>query len=320
MLCILMQETDPYFCLAAEEFLLKNHPENIFMVWQCHNTVVVGKHQNALAEVDFRYVQENGIRLARRISGGGTVFHDMGNINFSVMQNIAGPQENNFTRFTGPIVGFLGQMGVTAVSSGRNDLQVSGLKISGNAQHIYKNRVLHHGTLLFDADLENLGRALRVVPEKYTDKGVASNRSPVTNLAGLLKESLTVKEFMNRLVEFRLHMEPGNQIYSLPAEAQKAIRNLSREKYETGEWQYGYSPAYTFQNNIRLGSQDLHISLAAEKGCIRNASLSGDYYPLQESSRLEQRLINQLHLPEGIREAYRQAGVFLSRDLLYAFF
>ncbi len=199
MLCIHLKNQDPYFCLAAEEYFLKNFREDIFMLWQSEDTIVVGKHQNALGEINYRFVREKGIQVARRISGGGTVFHDSGNVNFTFIKNVKGPSEISFKIFTTPVVEALAQLGVTATTSGRNDLLINGFKISGNAEHVFKNRVLHHGTLLFNSDLENLGQAIKVIPGKYESKAVQSNRSPVANISSFLKDQLKIEEFIRFL-------------------------------------------------------------------------------------------------------------------------
>jgi lipoate-protein ligase A len=190
MLCIQLKNNDPYFCLAAEEYLLKNFSEDIFMLWQSENTVVLGKHQNAMAEINYPFVHKNGITVARRISGGGTVFHDAGNVNFAYIRNVNSPAEISFKLFTRPVVEALAKLEVTATSSGRNDLLVDGKKISGNAEHVFKNRVLHHGTLLFNSNLETLGQSIKVIPGKYHGKAVQSNRSVVTNILPFLKKQL----------------------------------------------------------------------------------------------------------------------------------
>src|SRR5690554_4159748 len=182
MRCIRLSSRDPYFCLAAEEYLMKKFTDDIFMLWQSDDTVVIGKHQNAMGEINYRYVHEQNITVARRISGGGTVFHDSGNLNFAYIKNVSSTSEISFTRFIQPITEALGSLGITATTSGRNDLLVDGKKVSGNAQHIFKNRVLHHGTLLFNSNLQTLGSSIKVIPGLYRDKAVQSNRSIVTNI------------------------------------------------------------------------------------------------------------------------------------------
>jgi len=214
MLCIHLKNTDPYFCLAAEEYLLKNFQEDIFMLWQSENAVVVGKHQNLLGEINYPFVRENNIALCRRISGGGTVFHDSGNVNFSFIKNVKSPAEISFKQFTAPVVDALAKLGVAATTSGRNDLLIDGLKISGNAEHVYKNRVLHHGTLLFNSDLKNLGQAIKVVPGKYESKAVQSNRSPVANISQFLKNPMTTGEFVQFLLDVQIE-NSENRLYFL---------------------------------------------------------------------------------------------------------
>ncbi len=152
MLCIYLKNTNPYFCLAAEEYFLKNFDDDIFMLWQSDDTIVVGKHQNALGEINYRFVRKNNITVARRISGGGTVFHDSGNVNFSFIKNVKSSAEISFKQFTEPVVNTLAKLDIIATTSGRNDLLIEGKKISGNAEHIFKKRVLHHGTLLYNSD------------------------------------------------------------------------------------------------------------------------------------------------------------------------
>src|SRR5690554_2734304 len=243
MRCIRLSSRDPYFCLAAEEYLMKEFSEDIFMLWQSDDTVVIGKHQNAMGEINYRYVHENNIQVARRISGGGTVFHDAGNLNFAYIKNVDSPSEISFARFVQPMVEALAKLGVKATTSGRNDLLADGKKISGNAQHIFKNRVLHHGTLLFDSNLETLGNAIRIVPGKYQGKAVQSNRSIVANILPHLKEKMSLEEFTQFMLDFELARE-GNKKYTLVEDDIRTIQNSADEKFSTWEWNFGYSPKY----------------------------------------------------------------------------
>jgi lipoate---protein ligase len=163
MLCIYNPSTEPYFNMAAEEYLLKNFSANIFMLWRNDNAVVVGKHQNSLAEINHDFVQQNNIKVVRRLSGGGTVFHDLGNLNFTFITNGEGEELVNFRKFTQPILEVLLQLGVHAKFEGRNDLTINGLKFSGNAEHVFKKRTLHHGTLLFSSKISDLTQALKSI-------------------------------------------------------------------------------------------------------------------------------------------------------------
>jgi len=260
MLCIHLKNTDPYICLAAEEYLLKNFSDDIFMLWQSENAVVVGKHQNLLAEINYPFVRENKISLCRRISGGGTVFHDFGNVNFSFVKNVKSPAEISFKQFTAPVVEALAKLGVTATTSGRNDLLIEGLKISGNAEHVYKNRVLHHGTLLFDSDLKNLGQAIKVTPGKYESKAVQSNRSPVANISLFLQTPMTTSEFIQFLLDVQLE-NSDNQFYVLSENDIQAIKKMAAEKFRTWEWNFGYSPKYTYRNEVKIDEKLLKIEI-----------------------------------------------------------
>lgn len=284
MLCIHLKNTDPYFCLAAEEYLLKNFAEDIFMLWQSENAVVVGKHQNAMAEINHRFVHENNIAVCRRISGGGTVFHDAGNVNFTFIKNVKSPAEISFKLFTAPVVDALAKLGITATTSGRNDLLIEGLKISGNAEHVYKNRVLHHGTLLFNSDLEKLGQAIKVTPGKYDGKAVQSNRSPVANISEFLQIPMTKEEFMRFLLNVQLE-NPENIMYSFSENDNSVTEKLATEKFRTWEWNFGYSPKYTFRNEVEIDGKQLSIRLLVEKGRIAEAEIGGEY--LSEPEKLQ---------------------------------
>ena len=320
MLCFYLENTDPYYCLAAEEYLLKNYSDDIFMLWQSHDTVVVGKHQNAMGEINYRHVRENGIRVARRISGGGTVFHDSGNINFTFIKNVAGPQEISFKRFTQPIVDALATLGITAVTSGRNDLLVDNRKISGNAEHVFKNRVLHHGTLLYNSDLENLGNAIQVVPGKYTSKAVQSNRSVVVNISEFLENPAPIDDFIRMILRYQLDSSDENRPFKIPEHEEEIIRNLSSEKFETWEWQFGYSPAYLFSNEGIWKGKSLYLQFIAEKGKITDLTLEGDAYSENNKNLLKQQIPGVYHNYEAIARLHNQLEIEYDEDLIYLWF
>jgi lipoate-protein ligase A len=319
MLCIHLKKTDPYFCLAAEEYLLKNFSEDIFMRWQSENAVVVGKHQNLLGEINYPFVRENNIALCRRISGGGTVFHDAGNVNFSFIKNVKSPAEISFKMFTAPVVEALAKLGITATTSGRNDLLINGLKISGNAEHVYKNRVLHHGTLLFDSDLKNLGQAIKVSPGKYESKAVQSNRSPVANISQFLKIPMTTGEFMQFLLEVQLE-NPENSIYNLNENDIQTIEKLTAEKFKTWEWNFGYSPKYSFKNEIEIEEKILKIEMLIEKGIIVEAQILGDFFTSEIAKQLSKNLQNKKHDFEDVLKGLDIILIELSEKIVYSFF
>jgi len=286
-LCINQTNTDPYFNLAAEEYFLKNFQEDFFMLWRSQPSVVVGKHQNALAEINHEFVRENQIPVARRLSGGGTVFHDPGNVNFTFIRSVANISEVNFKVFTVPVVEALKKLGVDAYTTGRNDLVIDGKKISGNAEHVHRNRVLHHGTLLFDSRLEALKGALKVDLSKFEDKAVQSNRSEVTNIAHYLPNPISVEEFTDLIFAEISQNYQEFQFYKLTAEDIKAIQKLSIEKYQTWDWIFGYSPRYRFNNKNE--NDEIHISLLVEKGLLVEVSFSGAIKP-----ELSQKIVKML--------------------------
>ena len=319
MLCIQLKNNDPFFCLAAEEYLMKNFSEDIFMLWQSDNTVVVGKHQNALAEINYPFVHENGITVARRISGGGTVFHDNGNINFAYIKNFSNPSEISFKVFTKPLVHALARLEIKATTSGRNDLLVDGKKISGNAEHIFKNRVLHHGTLLFNSNLETLGQSIKVIPGKYHGKAVQSNRSVVTNIFPFLKKQLSMNDFRSFLLEVQLE-NSANSVYELNKNDNRVIQKLADEKFSTWDWNYGYSPKYTFKNEFYAEGKKLKVELQVEKGRITESTCSGDFFPKGELKTLNESLSGVRHFYPDIRQKLEKISPGISGELVFGFF
>lgn len=319
MLCIQLNNTDPYFCLAAEEYFLKNFRDDIFMVWRSDNAVVTGKHQNALGEVDYRYVLENNIHICRRISGGGTVYHDAGNVNFTYIKNVKSPSEISFRQFTQPVANALELLGLTVTTSGRNDLLINGLKISGNAEHVFKNRVMHHGTLLFQSDLDLLGNAIRVTPGKYISKAVQSNRSRVANIIQFLDREMSTSAFIHFLMDVQLKNRE-NQVY-IPKEADfQAIEKLSVEKFRTWEWNFGYSPKYTFLHHPDSGENNFQTALQVEKGIIVEARVQGNMYTEEFYRSLSGALEQKRHSYDEILDVLRNSGAEDPEETAYLFF
>lgn len=288
------QSTDPAYNLAAEEWLLTNTDTEVFMLWRNAPAVIVGRNQNTLAQIDETFVRERGIPVVRRLSGGGAVFHDLGNINFTFISLDGGRGDLDFLRFTAPIVDALGSMGLPCTFDGRNDLVINGRKISGNAQHIAQGRVLHHGTLLFSADITDITGALRVDPEKYKDKAVQSVRKRVTNIADHLPEPMDVVEFMDRLMAYVSNgCEQGRT--TLSEEEERAIHDLADTRYRKWEWNYGHSPAYGFTRITRTPGGVVEAHLDVRSGVIRKIRLFGDYFGARDIAELETMLAGCRH-------------------------
>ncbi len=305
--------TDPAFNLALEEYIFTAMPRDrsYLMLWQNDNTIVVGRHQNTLSEIDLSYVTEHGIRVVRRLSGGGAVYHDLGNLNYSFITDAQEDETVNLRRFCQPVADALQALGINAKVDGRNDILAGGCKISGNAQYVRQGRVMHHGTLLFDSDLSMLGRALQADPEKIKAKGVKSVRSRVSNIRALLPQDCTLSQFKEHLRHYLLKDMP-HSVYTLTQEDMETIEQLRRERYGTWEWNFGASPPCTIQRRRRIegcGTVQAHILL--EKGCIQELSLLGDYFSTEGPEGLAEKLMGLPMSYDACENAL--AGVDVSR-------
>ena len=326
MLIIDRHHTDPYFNLAAEEYFLKNSDEDIFMLWRCEPSIVVGKHQNTLAEINLPYVRKYNIRVVRRISGGGTVYHDKGNINFTYIRKGEPGTLVDFKRYTQPVLDFLGSLGVKALSGGHNSLFIDGKKFSGNAEHVYKNRVLHHGTLLFSTDLRELSQAILPPSASYADKSIRSIRSAVTNVAEHLAAPMPVESFKDLMLEHIKSALPVTMVTCLTKEAENEINKLARSKYITWDWNFGYSPNYTFRKHSRITLGKTQIELHVEKGMITHAKIEAEFLSSAEMNALESELTGIPHYSESIlnlssvRKLFKNQNRDIESEVLDVFF
>ena len=300
MRCIISTSTNPYFNLATEEYLLKNNDEEIFLVYINEPCIVVGKHQNLLSEINLQHALENNIKLARRISGGGTVYQDLNNLNFSFIHNCTNLEQINFTKFTNPILEALREMGLDVSFSGRNDLLIDSKKISGNAMHIFKTRVLSHGTLLFNTDLIQLSAALKNQPQKYIDKSIKSVRSKVANISSYLKSPKMIDEFRKILFQIIIGNYTNPIIKPITNQENDLINQISKSKFETWEWIYGYSPKYVFQNSFTISNLMVKIELHVEKGIIKRLKTNIDSPQNTEFQYVLDTLLNVKHYNQSI--------------------
>ena len=273
MFCINSKSSDPYYNLAAEEYFLKKYDDNIFILWVSKPAVIVGKHQNTLAEINYNYVNSNEILVARRLSGGGTVYHDYGNLNFTWILNGEAGKLVDFKKFIDPIINFLKMNKINATYGGRNDILVNNLKISGNAEHIYKNRTLHHGTLLYNANLTNLREVLKIDKSKYLDKAVKSVPHPVTNLQEQTDKKPAFEKFRKELFNYILQLDNSNKQYNLSDSDKKNIKTLRKEKYINWDWIFGYSPDYKYVREIKTGKYPVKLQISVSKGIITDLIL-----------------------------------------------
>lgn len=239
MLCIKNPYTDPYFNLAAEEYLLKNFKEDIIMVWQNEPSIILGKHQNVRAEVNLDFVKEKQIKVVRRYSGGGAVYHDLGNVNLTFIENNS---TLDFDKFTNLTINILASLGISAQADARRALNIDGLKISGSAQSVHKNRVLYHATLLYSSDLTILNESLDSKFQEPDDKPsrfyVKSVKSVVTNISEHLSTEISIDNFKQSIIDYFLEDKEDNKLYSLDKEDLAAIELLKEKKYATAVWNY----------------------------------------------------------------------------------
>jgi lipoate-protein ligase A len=273
--CIQRQETDPYFNLAAEEFLLKSATQDIFMTWRNEPSLVIGKHQNTFREINHSFVEKYALPVIRRISGGGTVYHDPGNLNFSFIYTQRKENLIDFREFTLPIILFLQNLGLNAAFEGKNNITVDGYKVSGNSAHIFKNNVLHHGTLLFNTDLEKLELAISDQSGSYKDKAVNSVRANVANISDFLPEELTLAEFISLLRHFIFSYFKNAYDDGLQPAEIHTIHKLSEEKYRSYKWNFGYSPEYEYNRRWSYHENDYKVRLSVKDGFIQWIEIQG---------------------------------------------
>jgi len=302
MLIIKRHNTNPYFNLATEEYVLKNFADDSFMLWRNEPSIIVGKHQNTLAEINLDYVNSNHIKVVRRLSGGGAVFHDLGNINFTFISKGDHHTLVDFRKFTEPILEVMLKLGIEARFEGRNDLTIDGRKFSGNAEHVYKDRVLHHGTLLFSAMMTDLSSALNVDPSKFSDKAVKSVRSRVTNISEHLKEPMEIEDFMELVRNHVKEKYPDALTIELSDNDHLQIEKLVYEKYSTWDWNFGYSPKYNFKKQLKTGGGHIEMNLLVENGFITEAKIFGDYFNKLDTCDIETALRGLPHTEAAIRQ------------------
>lgn len=320
--------TDPRVNLAVEEYALRRLPEedDYLLFYINEPSIIIGKNQHTAEEINADHVREHGIHVVRRLSGGGAVYHDLGNLNYSFITKDDGQSFHNYRKFTEPVIRALREMGVEAELTGRNDIQVGSRKISGNAQFAVKGRMFTHGTLLFASEMDNVVAALNADPDKIRSKGVKSIRSRVANISEFLPEPLTIEAFRERLL--RSIFGGGDiPVYKLGSADWEEIRRISAERYGNWDWNYGRSPAADFKQKKRIeGIGTIDVRLTLTKGVMEEVRIYGDFFGTADVGELERKLNGVRHEWDAVRAVLEQIdltpyfGPVEKEDVLALFF
>lgn len=312
MIYYISKTHDTAFNIALEEYCFKQlkNEDEIFLLWINEPSIIVGKYQNTIEEINTEYTREKGIHVIRRISGGGAVYHDLNNLNYTIISNRDKGQEGfNFKEFSKPIIETLAELGVKAEFTGRNDLEIDGQKFCGNAQAYIKDRVMHHGCLLFNVDFSALGDALKVSKDKIESKGVKSVRSRVTNILPHLKTPITVEEFGDKIMEYMKKQYPDMKEYVFSKEELDYIAKRAEVK-RSWEWNYGESPEFNITRGKRFKNGKIQIFATVENSRIKNIKFYGDFFGKNEDlSEIENLLKNVKYTVEDVKKKLKSIDI-----------
>ena len=302
---------DPAFNLALEQYVFDemDRADSYMMLWQNDNTIVVGKHQNTFGEVNQEYVDSHNVHVVRRLSGGGAVYHDLGNINFTFITDHFGEEEFDFSEFCKVISEALATMGVKSDVNGRNDITIDGKKFSGNSQYMRENRIMHHGTIMYDSNLDIVEKALAVPEDKLKSKGLKSIKSRVTNVKPYIETEMSTEDFFHNL-ETYLCRELCIREYHLSEYDRKRIEEIKKERYDKWEWNYGHSPQYSICKKRRVeGCGMVEVRMSVEKGIIRDIGFYGDYFGNGDEKELARQLIGASLTVKSLEEVLQKTKI-----------
>ena len=304
--------TDPRINLAIEEYALRKmdiERDSFLLFYINQPSIIIGRNQNTIEEINTDFVEQNGIIPVRRLSGGGAVYHDLGNLNYSFLTKDDGESFRNFKKFTQPVIDALAKMGVEAELSGRNDILAGGKKISGNAQYSTRGRMFSHGTLMFDTEIDAVVSALKVSKEKIESKGIKSIRSRVTNIVDLMDKPMTIEEFRLEILASIFGGAENIQYWELTEEDWENIYKLSEERYQQWDWNYGKSPKFNMKHSHRFPTGGVDVRLEVNKGMIEEVKIYGDFFGVGDMDEVERLLTGLPYSKQAIEEALEPIDV-----------
>lgn len=301
---IVSHSNNPAFNIALEAYAFREmlDEDEIFILWINEPTIVIGKHQNAIEEINKEYTDAHGIHVVRRLSGGGAVYHDLNNLNYTIISNKADEGAFDFKTFSKPVIDTLAKLGVKAEFTGRNDLEIDGKKFCGNAQAYYKGRMMHHGCLMFDVDTSVLADALKVSKDKIESKGIKSVRARVTNINDELPQKMDVLAFRDALLEQVKEENPDMTEYEFSEAELERIRQSEKEQFGNWDWIYGAAPEYTIKRSVRYPAGKITTYANVEKSVIKSIKIYGDFFGIGDVSDIEQLLVGNRYEHKDILE------------------
>ncbi|MFS5962120.1 lipoate--protein ligase [Streptococcus agalactiae] len=297
---IVNTSNDPAYNVALEAYAFQKLTDidEIFILWINEPAIIIGRHQNTIQEINKKFIDKNGIHVVRRLSGGGAVYHDLNNLNYTIISNNTQEGAFDFQTFSKPVIDTLAKLGVKAEFTGRNDLEINGQKFAGNAQAYYKGRMMHHGCLLFDVDMSVLGQALKVSKDKIESKGIKSVRARVTNIVDHLSDKITVQEFSDAILAQVKEEYPEMDEYVLSDAELSEIQAMRDNQFATWDWTYGKAPEYTIERGVRYPAGKITTYANVENSTIKSVKIFGDFFGVKPVDDIEKML-------EGVRYDYK---------------
>ncbi|HGD5559151.1 TPA: lipoate--protein ligase [Streptococcus agalactiae] len=297
---IVNTSNDPAYNVALEAYAFQKLTDidEIFILWINEPAIIIGRHQNTIQEINKEFIDKNGTHVVRRLSGGGAVYHDLNNLNYTIISNNTQEAAFDFQTFSKPVIDTLAKLGVKAEFTGRNDLEINGQKFAGNAQAYYKGRMMHHGCLLFDVDMSVLGQALKVSKDKIESKGIKSVRARVTNIVDHLSDKITVQEFSDAILAQMKEEYPEMDEYVLSDAELSEIQAMRDNQFATWDWTYGKAPEYTIERGVRYPAGKITTYANVENSTIKSVKIFGDFFGVKPVDDIEKML-------EGVRYDYK---------------